>query len=54
MRLGICWLLHMSDFKSVVNTTINSFLCYLADTLVVNETQSLMNVNGVVPVMSSH
>lgn len=27
---------------------------YLADTLVVKETQSLMNVNGVVPVMSSH
>lgn len=34
--------------------TTNSFLWYLADTLVVKETQSLMNVNGVVPVMSSH
>lgn len=30
------------------------YFCYLADTLVVKETQSLMNVNGVVPVMSSH
>lgn len=27
---------------------------YLADTLVVKETHSLTNVNGVVPVMSSH
>lgn len=27
---------------------------YLADTVVVNETQSLMNARGVVPVMSSH
>lgn len=30
------------------------YFCYLADTLVVKETQSLINVNGVVPVMSSH
>lgn len=30
------------------------FVCYLADTLVVKETQSLTNVSGVVPVISSH
>lgn len=29
-------------------------LYYLAETLVVKETQSLMKVRGVVPVMSSH
>lgn len=29
-------------------------LCYLADTLVVKETQSWAKVSGVVPVMSSH
>lgn len=31
-----------------------SSLSYLADTLVVNETQSLVKVKGVVPVISSH
>lgn len=43
--------LHLSD---CCPATKQFFFCYLADTLVVKETQSLMNVNGVVPVMSSH
>lgn len=37
-----------------ITETTDIVSCYLADTLVVKETQSLMNVSGVVPVMSSH
>lgn len=45
----------MSEFSQTMSVLYRIIvLCYLADTLVVKETQSLINVNGVVPVISSH